>query len=508
VEYGKPAVIAGSDLLRVLSLASDLGVGLPPGHGLRSAYIALRIAEGMALDATAQRDVVHVALLKDAGCTSWSTQIAAMIRGDEITARREMLFFRELGDRRAVIGWATKFVGAGTPLPARAARMADFMVSGRDFMREGFQSSGEVACRIAARLGASPATCEALGPLFEQWDGKGMPRGLRGEAIPVLSRIVFASGYFEAAHAARGRAAALEIARERSGRAFDPAVADAFARLGADERFWAPIEDATAGLFVERCLAGEGVGDIDVFAECCADFVDMKAYWLAGHSRRVAELAERLARQLRLPDRVVADVRRAGLVHDLGLVAVPSFVLNKPADEQDPEERRAVATHGDILVRLFAGTEALQPIAEIAAQHHGAVDATALAAGAVAVASAFDELTHDGPGALAMAPAAALLALRERAGSAPFAAAAVALEEALHDGQRLQGKQRWPAGLTEREVEVLGLLARGLPRKAIAAELVVSESTVRSHLEHIYAKVDVSTRVGAVLFAIEHGLLA
>jgi DNA-binding NarL/FixJ family response regulator len=54
---------------------------------------------------------------------------------------------------------------------------------------------------------------------------------------------------------------------------------------------------------------------------------------------------------------------------------------------------------------------------------------------------------------------------------------------------------------------VLRLLASGQNRKQIAGHLVVSDSTVRSHLEHIYGKVDVSTRVGAVLFAIENGLV-
>ena len=62
------------------------------------------------------------------------------------------------------------------------------------------------------------------------------------------------------------------------------------------------------------------------------------------------------------------------------------------------------------------------------------------------------------------------------------------------------------AGLTNREVEVLRLVARGLSNKEIAARLVVTPKTVGNHIEHIYTKIGVN-RAGAALFAMRHGLL-
>ena len=64
-----------------------------------------------------------------------------------------------------------------------------------------------------------------------------------------------------------------------------------------------------------------------------------------------------------------------------------------------------------------------------------------------------------------------------------------------------------PAGLTEREVDVLRLIARGHVNKQVAAELGISPKTVGHHVEHIYAKAGVTTRAGAALFAMENGLL-
>jgi DNA-binding NarL/FixJ family response regulator len=73
--------------------------------------------------------------------------------------------------------------------------------------------------------------------------------------------------------------------------------------------------------------------------------------------------------------------------------------------------------------------------------------------------------------------------------------------------RRKRHSHEWPAGLTDREVEILRLLSRGLSRRQMAEQLFLSEHTVRHHLEHIYNKIGVSTRVAATLFAVEHGLL-
>ena len=74
-------------------------------------------------------------------------------------------------------------------------------------------------------------------------------------------------------------------------------------------------------------------------------------------------------------------------------------------------------------------------------------------------------------------------------------------------GHRISGRRSGPAGLTPREVEVLRLLARGLSNKQIAAQLVITPKTVGNHVEHIYAKIGASSRAGAGLFAMQHGLL-
>ena len=80
-------------------------------------------------------------------------------------------------------------------------------------------------------------------------------------------------------------------------------------------------------------------------------------------------------------------------------------------------------------------------------------------------------------------------------------------ELAEEAGRRLPRRREAVAGLTAREVEALILLARGLSNRQIAERLVITPKTARNHVEHIYAKIGASSRAGAAMFAVQHGLL-
>lgn len=72
---------------------------------------------------------------------------------------------------------------------------------------------------------------------------------------------------------------------------------------------------------------------------------------------------------------------------------------------------------------------------------------------------------------------------------------------------RTRRRRPWPAGLSDRELEAVRLLAAGLPNREIAAELAISRRTAEHHVQHVHAKIGRSTRAAATLFAMEHDLL-
>ncbi len=516
------------DLLGALSLASDMAVGLSAGHGVRATYIGMRIADALGLPASQLTDLFYAEVLMDAGCTAWTSRMAAAILGDDIVARRQLFFFTNPSDPRDLLKWLASYMAAGERLNIRLKHVVNFAMHGRSFMVEGLQNTSDVAARLALRLGRSAGVQEALRFVFEQWDGSG-PHSQRAAAIPLVSRIVFATIFLEVLHQVEGRRAAVELARSRRGKALDPSIVDAFESLAATDEFWRGLESDTIWATVRQMEPDSpyryfSLEKLDDAARAFGDFADLKSFYTAGHSRRVAALAEQMAPSCGVGPADLVTLRRAALLHDLGMVAVPSFVLHKPEDRLSAAEWESLRLHPYHAKRILERVPAFAPVIPIVAAHHERPDGhgyfNGLASGQIplgariiGVADRFDELTHAGPGRPALEPDAAIAVMQRESGSGLCRDSFAALLQALHrdapivrSREPAESKGHWPLGLTDREVEVLRLLATGASRRDIAKRLSVSENTVRHHLEHIYDKADVRTKVGATLFAIERGL--
>jgi HD-GYP domain-containing protein (c-di-GMP phosphodiesterase class II) len=520
--------VRSTDVLGALSLAADMAMGLRAGHGVRGTYMCMQIADALALPAAQRTDLYYSGLLMDAGCTAWASQTAAMVLGDDVVARRELFFLTDWTDPRDLLRWMAGYLAAGERMDTRLRRSIEFVVRGREFMHEGLRNTAETAARLARRLGRSAGVQEGLRFVFEQWDGGG-PYARRGDSIPLVSRIVFATLFLEVLHQFGGRDAALHLARRRRGKSLDPDVVDAFVSLAEHAEFWRGLEDESVRDLVRqmepespyRLVTADRLVEA---AAAFADFADLKSFYTAGHSRRVAALATRIATDMGLPSATVQTIRVAALLHDLGVVAVPSFVLHKAHDRLTAAEWESLRLHPYHGERIVAQVPAFAAAGELVATHHEQPDGGGYPRGVrgeqipvgarvLAVADAFDELTHTRPDGPALSNSEAVDVLRRDSGTRFDASALSALMRLLQlpDSSASLAppvKRQWPADLTDREVEVLRLLATGANRREIAQQLVVSEHTVRHHLEHIYAKIDVRTRVEATLFALEHELLA
>jgi HD-GYP domain-containing protein (c-di-GMP phosphodiesterase class II) len=316
-----------------------------------------------------------------------------------------------------------------------------------------------------------------------------------------------------------GPDAAADMVRRRAGGWFDPAVAETFERVGPEllQRL------AEADVWTE-VLAAEPEPvrriprmQLDDVARAFADMVDLMTPFTLGHSAGVAELAGVAAGYLRLPDDDVDLVRRAALLHDLGRVAVSSHVWEKP--------RALTATQGEQVrlhpyhtERILVRSAILQPLARIAGMHHERQDGSGYhhgAAGAqvpvearlLAVADAYQAMTQDRPYRAALAPAAAAREVEAAARSGRFDPECTRAVIEAAGQQAAHSRSAWPEGLSEREVDVLRLVARGLSNRQVATALFISPRTAEHHVQHIYAKIGASTRAAAAMFAMEHGLL-
>jgi HD-GYP domain-containing protein (c-di-GMP phosphodiesterase class II) len=247
-----------------------------------------------------------------------------------------------------------------------------------------------------------------------------------------------------------------------------------------------------------------------------ANFVDLKSPYSLGHSRAVADLAAAAAAGLGLSEEEVRTVRRAGLVHDFGRLGVSNAIWDKRGPLGIGEWER-VRLHPYLTERMLQQSAMLAPLGAIAVQHRERLDGSGyprgLKGGAisrpariVAAADAYQAMREPRPHRpeRPAEEAAAELRADVKAGRLDGEAVHAILGAA---GHRVPSRREGPAGLTAREVEVLRLVARGLSTKEIAKRLVISPKTAGNHIEHIYSKIDATTRAKASLFAIQHGLL-
>nr|WP_246377873.1 HD domain-containing phosphohydrolase [Nocardioides ginsengisegetis] len=496
-------------------MATDLGLGQPMEHLLRSWQIASRLGRRVGLPDSEQPALFHTAMLSWVGCVADGPEVTASF-GDDIAFRADS-YEADLGGLSGMAFFLGR-AGRGQPLPGRLRAVATLAATGGGRVMRGIQGHCLVTSTLSDQLGLPPETSEAVRQFFARWDGQGVPRGVRGEEIALVVRLFHVADVVEVHHRRRGVDAAVEVAKARSGSQFDPALVQAFCSAAVDLLPGPADEYDAHELFLREpglaCRLSDD--DFDAALVALADFTDLRCAARAGHSRGVADLSAGAARLLRLPAGDVRMVYRAGLAHDVGLHGVPSAILDKPTPLTATEQERLRAA-SYFTERVLARPPALARLGAIAGLAHERMDgsgyhrgvsgqAIPLPARILAAACAFRELVEP----RSHRPARTL---KEATGVIRSEIAAGRLDQAAADavltaaGAGTRRRVVGPAGLTPREIEVLGLIARGAATGDVAGRLGISRKTAGTHIERIYAKTGASSRSTATLFALRHGLL-
>jgi HD-GYP domain-containing protein (c-di-GMP phosphodiesterase class II) len=505
-----------AELVAALSLATDLGLGQPQEHIIRQTLIALRMAELEGLSDDERAAIFYVSLLAWVGCVADAHEMGKWF-GDDRTVRADSYLVDMIG--LSMMRFMIGHVATGRPPIQRLTMIGRFLVGGSKEVKRSMVAHCEASGDLSMRLGLGAEVRDPLQQAFERWDGKGSPAKLSGSRIARIMRIVHVANDVEMLHRIGGVDAAVEMLRSRRGTEFDPELVDHFC-AHADELLASIDEldgwDALIG--DERELGRELTGeDLDQALEAFADYADLKSPFRLGHSRAVAQLAATAAATVGLPSSDVVLVRRAALVSDVGAIGVSAGILDK-AGPLTEAERERIRTHPYLTARTFSKPPALAAIGQLAAKHHERMDGSGYPSGLtadsipmtarlIAAADVYQALLEPRPQRAAWErdAAQAVLAAEVTQGRLDGDAVRAVLDAAGHRARRKAGH---PGGLTAREVEVLVLLSRGMTRKQIAQELTISAKTVGNHEEHIYAKLGVSTRGAAAMYAMRHGLIA
>ncbi|HVM14444.1 MAG TPA: HD domain-containing phosphohydrolase [Egibacteraceae bacterium] len=445
-----------AELIAALSLGIDLGFGQPMEHVVRQTWIALRLAERLGLDTEQRSLVYYTALLTNVGCHTDAHEQAKWF-GDDIALKGDKYALGLHGVRSAVAG--LRRLGAGHPMLHRFRIGLNFALSGHKELDGMVARHSEMAQSLAAAIGLPAAVQEAVAAAYEQWDGKGWPGKVKGDAIPIAARVSHFAEFIEVAHRTGGTDSAVDLARKLSGSQFDPSVASRFAAEAADI-----VGDLDGANTWDEVIAAEptltrplSAGELDTALGAVSDFVDLKSPYLLGHGRAVAQLVQGASGIVGLDAETSRLSCRAALVHGLGRLGVSNAIWDKRGT-LGPGEWERVRLQPYLTERMLQQSAALNPMGALAGQVRERLDgsgypkgldgrALSMPARVLAAADVYQAMLEPRPHRPAHSPddAAAELRSETRSGRLDSDAAEAVLVAA---GHRTAARRERPVGLT------------------------------------------------------------
>jgi HD-GYP domain-containing protein (c-di-GMP phosphodiesterase class II) len=475
------------DAIKALAFIGDLSMGQPTDHSPRTGWLAARLAAEAGLD-DAQCGVVNeVSLLRWSGCTANAAGFSDWL-GDDI------------GSRAAMLAMRPDWTGTGESPEQVGATIVPLA-----------QVHCEVSGEVAHMLGLTPATQEALRRIFESWDGDGFPDRKPGRDVPAAVFMVGVAGDLEILSRVYGLEQAQMLIAQKAGRQYPAELARLASTRAA---VWLKqLDDSTAQQHADvPCTEAMQLLSAP---EIVADVIDLKLPWMAGYSRRVADAAGACCTRLGMSDEATRSTYVAGLLHGMGRMAVPNAIWNT-AGELTRAAWEKVRLVPYWTARAGKQIEGLSRESEIASFAYERLDGSGYFRGSagtaigrearvLAVAAAWVALRSDRPWRPAFSAAQAAALLNEQVQAGRFdaevvkAAVSVEFDDLPISSERVR---RTKAGLlSPREAEVLRHISLGASNKEAARMLGLSLSTVRTHVESVFRKLECTTRAAATLKA-------
>ncbi len=371
-----PGEVRISELMGAFSVALDLTEGQPAGHAARSCAIGMKIAQKLRLSSDQLTPLYYALLMKDLGCSSNAAKMSWIFGADDRVIKRDI---KEIDWTKATQSFKlalSHVVPGGSPIQ-KALQLATMAREGEKGARQLVQTRCERGADIARLLQLPEATANAITYLDEHWNGKGHPYGLKGEEIPLASRIMGLAQTVEVFYTSFGLQKAIEVALHRKGKWFDPQVVNAFLELKCDKPFWESMNQDLSQLVAQLDPSDEvqnaTEGDLDRIAAAFAQVVDAKSPWTYKHSEGVANIAVGIAESMGMTADQKRDLRRAGLLHDIGKLGVSNLILDKPGRPTDNEYKQ-IKKHPDYSKQILDGVSVFRELSDVASAHHERLD--------------------------------------------------------------------------------------------------------------------------------------
>jgi putative nucleotidyltransferase with HDIG domain len=410
--------ISLSEIISALSYALDLTEGAVHGHALRTCLLGMRIAQELRLPSDQTNGLYFALLMKDIGCSSNASRLCQIVGGDDRAMKAGVKFedwSKSSAPNISTLKLLWKNVLPDSGAAVKIARILRIGLTQRQNNLEMVSLRCDRGASIVSKLGMGGFAADAVRSLDEHWDGSGFPDSIKGEQIPMLSRICAVAQHLDIFSAGRGMENAIATLEERSGTWFDPELVRVALSLHKRDALWAncsprdPEED-TRRAVLDLDNGGRHHLDpsqVDQICEAFADVVDAKSHFTFRHSMGVANAALGIAETMGLAPERAQLVRRAALLHDIGKLSISNTILDKKTD-LNASEWRTVHKHPRITRLILQRVRSFREMAIIAGEHHEKLDGSgypdkltardlSIESRIIAVADVFGALSEDRP---------------------------------------------------------------------------------------------------------------
>jgi putative nucleotidyltransferase with HDIG domain len=347
-------LISLDNLISALSLSLDLAENKKLEHARRTAYIALNIAESLTLAKDDLSDIYYGALLHDIG---------------------------------------KAFIGSS--------------------IDEDHGDHSEVGALIVGKL----PHLDSIKPLIQQhhdrWDGKGFPHTRQGNEINLGARIIHIADQLEYHLSLNSNPSPMDLINFleiNQGKAFDPIISSACKSLLKRNSFFKQLTMPKIDQALQKKKPKSReiqYNDLEIIGEVFADLIDRKSPYTASHSTGVAEISEQLAKKVGLSLEICNKIKISGLLHDIGKMAIPNAILDKPG-KLTPQEYELIQSHSYYTEKILNEIPAMEDIKIWSSMHHEKLDGSGyhnstpgeiipLEARIIAMADIYHALTDDRP---------------------------------------------------------------------------------------------------------------
>lgn len=398
------------ELLGALSYALDMTQGQPKGHCMRCSWMGLQIAEKLGFSDVQKSEVYYTLLLKDVGCSSNAARICQLYMTDDLAFKHgAKVIDRSLSQ---VLRFVIRHSGSNTNLAQKFRTIFRVVKGGEQIINELIETRCHQGAEIAALLRFPQAVSDGIQGLDEHWDGGGNPYQLKGEDIPLYSRIALLTQVADVFHQEMGpEAAELEV-QSRCGKWFDPAIVDAFLACAKADGFWETLRSDQLETIMYAHPAAQFAQEVDEeyldqIAHAFARVVDAKSPFTSGHSERVALYTDMICEELEYHPPRRRWMKRAALLHDIGKLGISNTILDKPSKLTDAEFD-IMKCHPTLGFEILSRVSIFDELAHVISAHHERLDGKgypkSLSAPdlsrdmrVLAVADVFDALTAERP---------------------------------------------------------------------------------------------------------------